>query len=450
MPREVVALVSADDVIAAVRVHVDRVHDLLRREGCGPAEAIEVCESYALALIDTLVNAPETVGDLAGWWFGRALELGRRLGGRRDSEGTAAEEVPTSVLSGTAGEAEVRAALDALPQQERAAVLLRDGYDLPVEAVGVALGRSPEGAAATIAAGRLGLVARHDGRPAPDLSFHTGRTAADIGMLGRLADGTLTHPRAVPLRRHLSTCLVCEETVNRQARARRLVAGLPVLAFPDEAREGLLSRVAERADAVLPSVDELFTAIEEDEDVRPLVSPIIVILAIVLALVMGIAVAAITTNGSSPGGFSAEPGAGPTEQPSFLPTVPTSGSPSVTTTPSRPPRRTASASTSASTSPTAVVHPSHTRAPGVATISVSPTQGRRGTQINVTGRGFAPNTTIQLSYSGALTSGTGTATSDGQGRFSGTLTARGTLPGNHTITASDGTHSASAPFTQTN
>jgi anhydro-N-acetylmuramic acid kinase len=56
VPREVVALVSADDVVAAVRVHADRVHDLLRRSGCGVDESVEVCESYAFALIDALVN----------------------------------------------------------------------------------------------------------------------------------------------------------------------------------------------------------------------------------------------------------------------------------------------------------------------------------------------------------------------------------------------------------
>ena len=42
MPREVVALVSADDVVAAVRVHADRVHDLLRRSGCGAEEAVDM------------------------------------------------------------------------------------------------------------------------------------------------------------------------------------------------------------------------------------------------------------------------------------------------------------------------------------------------------------------------------------------------------------------------
>src|SRR6185312_10196972 len=132
VPREVVALVSADDAIAAIRVHADRVHDLLRRSGCGPQESVEVTESYAFALIDAIVNAPETVGDMAGWWFGRALELGRRLGGTADQQPE--EQASTSVLAGTEGEAKVRAALATLPESERDAVLLRDGYDLPPQA----------------------------------------------------------------------------------------------------------------------------------------------------------------------------------------------------------------------------------------------------------------------------------------------------------------------------
>jgi hypothetical protein len=111
VPREVVALVSADDVVAAVRVHADRVHDLLRRSGCGVDESVEVCESYAFALVDAVVNAPETVGDLAGWWFGRALELGRRLG-QPGGEPTSADT--TSVLAGTSGESQVRAAVASL------------------------------------------------------------------------------------------------------------------------------------------------------------------------------------------------------------------------------------------------------------------------------------------------------------------------------------------------
>jgi hypothetical protein len=108
VPREVVALVSADDAVAAVRVHADRVHDLLRRSGCGAEESVEVTESYAVGLLDALVNSPGSVGDMAGWWFGRALELGRRLG---DAGAEPTDEEPASVLAGTTGEAQVRVAL---------------------------------------------------------------------------------------------------------------------------------------------------------------------------------------------------------------------------------------------------------------------------------------------------------------------------------------------------
>jgi hypothetical protein len=66
VPRDVVALVSADDFVSAVRVYSDRVNDLLRRGGVPAVEAIEICETHALALLDAVVNAPETVIDLAG------------------------------------------------------------------------------------------------------------------------------------------------------------------------------------------------------------------------------------------------------------------------------------------------------------------------------------------------------------------------------------------------
>ena len=203
MPRDVVALVSADDAVAAVRVHADRVHDLLRRSGCGADESVEVTESYAVALIDALVNAPETVVDMAGWWFGRALELGRRLG---ETAAEPADAGSSSVLAGTPVEAAVRAALAQLPENERAAVVLRDAYDLPPQAVAVALRREPDVAAGLVAAGRLRLVARYDDSRPPDLSGHTARTPADLATLGQLADGSLPAPRTVPLRRHVSGC----------------------------------------------------------------------------------------------------------------------------------------------------------------------------------------------------------------------------------------------------
>ncbi|HET7529907.1 MAG TPA: hypothetical protein VFJ98_03005 [Mycobacteriales bacterium] len=444
MPREVVALVSADDVVAAIRVHADRVHDLLRRSGCGVDESVEVCESYAFALIDAVVNAPETVGDMAGWWFGRALELGRRLGAP-GGEPTSADT--TSVLAGTSGEAQVRAALAALPEQERAAVLLRDGYDLPPQAVGVALHRDLTSTQALVAAGRLRLVSHYDDRAIPDLGGHEGRAPADAGTLAALADGTLPAPRVVALRRHLAGCTSCEDAVEMLAKGRRLAAALPVVAMPDDAREAMLERVTERAHAVLPSVEEVLLAIDEDESASPVVSPIAVILAIVLALVLGVAVAAVTTHHPGDSVALATPQSPAAVSPSFtVGPAPTDRSPS--------PRRHHSASPSATTTPSTPppAGPSSTptsAAAAIAAITIDPGSGPRGTTISVTGTGWTPGSTVSVRYSGALTGGGASATVDARGRFSATVTANAALPGSYTVTASDGSQSDSQPFRQT-
>jgi hypothetical protein len=446
--REVVALVSADDVVAAVRVHADRIHDLLRRSGCGPAESVEVSESYALALIDALVNAPEAVGDMAGWWFARALELGRRLGGDSLDSPDAGDADSTSVLSGTSGEAQVRAALARLHRDERAAVLLRDGYDLPPQAVAVALGTGTATAAALIGAGRLDLVSAYDDRRVPDLASHVGRSPADLGTLAALADGTLAPPRTVPLRRHLGSCSACEDVVEMMAKGRRLAAGLAVVAMPDEAREAMLERVAIRAAAVLPTVDEVLQAVEEEHDVRPAVSPMVVVLAIVAALVLGVAVAAITSSGR--GGTDALLPTNPSpvvETPSF--TV----SPTATdASPTRRPRRTATPTTpppatrTASQSPTAVTT---TAPPVAASISIDPTEGPQGTDISVTGRGWTPGATVVVRYRATLGSSTTSVLVDDRGRFTATVTANAPLPGSYRVEASGGGETAAASFRQT-
>ena len=448
MPREVVALVSADDLVAAVRVHADRVHDLLRRSGCGAEEAIEVSESYAFALIDALVNAPQTVGDMAGWWFRRALELGRRLGAPAAEPVTdePVAEMPASVLSGTPIEVQVRAALAALPEQERAAVMLRDGYDLPPEAVAVALARDEPTAATLVATGRLRLASLYDNNRLPDISAHVGRAPADLGMLGRLADGSLPGQRSVPLRRHLSACSACEDVVERQAKARRLVAGLPVLAMPDDAREAMLERVAARATAVLPTVDEVLLAIEEEGDDRPAISPLVAVFAIALALVLGVGLAIVSTSRSSGESAIAEPAVtSAPESPAF----------SVSPTPhqrsrSAVPRSTtpSTAATTASAPPTAT--PTVTSAPPlVAELTIDPTSGPRGTRIHITGIGWEPGVPVNIRYTGALTTATASTTPTQRGTFSVTLLANGTLPGSYTVSADNGVESASQRFQQT-
>jgi hypothetical protein len=434
--------VSADDVVAAVRVHADRVHDLLRRSGCGVDESVEVCESYAFALIDAVVNAPETVGDLAGWWFGRALELGRRLG-TPEGEPTSADT--TSVLAGTSGEAQVRAALAALPEQKRAAVVLRDAYDLPPQAVAVALRRDLPSAQALIAAGRLRLVSHYDDRRIPDLTSHEGRTTVDAGLLAALADGTLPAPRVVPLRRHIAGCTSCEDAVEMMAKGRRLAAALPVVAMPDDARELMLERVTERAQAVLPSVEEVLLAIDEDDEAPPVISPITVVLAIVVALVLGVAVAAVTAN--RPGGDSvalASP-----QPPVVTPSFAVSSLPAVSRSP-KPRRSSPSATTSATASQTSAPSGTPTNtAPATAVIAIDPTSGPRGTTITVTGSGWPPGTLVTVRYSGTLAGSGSTAGVDSSGRFSTQITAGAPLPGTYAVTANDGSQTISQPFSQT-
>ena len=441
MPREVVALVSADDVVAAIRVHADRVHDLLRRSGCGVDESVEVCESYATALIDAIVNAPETVGDLAGWWFGRALELARRLG-EPGGEPTTAD--PTSVLAGTSGEAQVRAARAALPEQERAAVLLRDGYDLPPQAVAVALRRDLESAQALVAAGRLRLVSHYDDRRIPDLGLHEGRMTVDAGTLGALADGTLPAPRAVPLRRHMGGCAPCEDAVEMMAKGRRLAAALPVVAMPDDAREAMIERVTDRAVATLPTVDEVLLAIDEDESLAPMISPIVVVLAVVVALVLGVAIAALTA--SRPGG---EAVALATPEPSSV--SPEFSAPAITQTGTPKAHRSAkpTTTTSAVTTTPPPTGGATSAPPSAAGISLDPTAGARGTSITVTGHGWTPGSIVTVRYSGTLAGAGSTVDVDSQGRFTTQVTANAALPGNYVVSATDGTQTDSQPFRQT-
>lgn len=442
MPREVVALVSADDAVAAVRVHADRVHDLLRRSGCGAEESVEVTESYAFGLLDALVNRPETVGDMAGWWFGRALELSRRLG---DASAEPTDDESASVLAGTSGEAQIRAALATLPDDERNAVMLRDAYDLPIQAVAVALRRDEASAGELVGVGRLHLLSRYDDRPPPGLAGHSGRTPADLATLTALADGTLPAARAVPLRRHLGTCPACEDVVDALAKARRLTAALPIIAMPDEAREAMLERIAVRAAAALPTVDEVLTAVEQDDDTRPAIAPLAVVLAIVLALVLGVAVAAITRSGT--GGRASDElppvATAPTEEPSFSVSATPSAKPTATATRTARPSSTPSASRSASAGPTS------TRGETIAEITLSPTQGPRGTNITVDGTGWTPGDLVTVVYSGPISQSRTAVTVNADGTFSTTVTANGLVPGDYTVQATGSNATASAPFRQT-
>jgi hypothetical protein len=296
VPRGVLALVSVDDFAAAVRRYVDRVYDLLRRSGVDADTAAEVCEREALALLDTTVKRPEVVGDLAGWWFGRALDIvgsaGDAVGARQAPD--AGPEETTSLLSGTQGEGQIRAALATLREDERAAVTLRDAYDLPAPAVAVALGRDREDALMLVACGRLHLVAAYDDIAPADLSGHTGRTTVDLPTLSQVADGSLRSPRAAPVRRHAQHCDACEGVVDALEKGRRLATGLPILAMAEQTRTDLLDRLGAHAANALPSQEALERLLDEERDAGPAISPIVVIVAIAIALTLGIVVAILT------------------------------------------------------------------------------------------------------------------------------------------------------------
>lgn len=437
MPRDVVALVSVDDFVSAIRVYADRVNDLLRRRGIPPLEAIDVLETHALALLDAVVNAPETVVDLAGWWFARAVETttaARRKAATGDDE-------TTSVLAGTETEARVRSALASLDEAQRDAVILRDAYDLPPQAVGVALRRGNDTAAALTASGRLALVEAYDERPAPNLAAHTGRTTVDVISLSRLADDRLDAPRAAPLRRHVANCPACEEMLETLARGRRLAAGLPIIAMDDDAREAMIERVSSHAVDALPSHDAVLRAVDEDHDPGHPVSPMIAVIAIVTAIALGIAVGAISRSSPSLGPLAS----GAT--PSLSPVVP-SFSVSASAHPHRSPSPTTSPSLLSpppTTVPSLLSPPPTTSAPTQAAVALSPTSGRSGTDITVNGTGWTPDSHVVVSYAGKPQS---TVRAAADGTFTADVIANSVIPGTRRVTATNGDQSATATFMQ--
>ncbi|MCW2608221.1 MAG: hypothetical protein JWO60_2914, partial [Frankiales bacterium] len=162
--------VSAERMVAVVRVHADRVHDAVRRLGCSPAASVEVVEASALDVVQAA--AAGRVTDPLGAWFARARELAE--GAQTDAD----VPVGGGVLATDRDQELLSSALDARPEPERLALLLRDSYDLPAESVGTVLGTDADGAMELVGAARLRFLPGIDGQPPHRLAGHVTEPAA--------------------------------------------------------------------------------------------------------------------------------------------------------------------------------------------------------------------------------------------------------------------------------
>lgn len=440
-------MLTADEVLAAVRVHADRVHDAVRRLGCGPEAAVEVVEESAIDLVNAAARQPEAVGDPVGWWFARARALGRSLTGGGD------DDLPMGggVLSGDANQVRLAEALESRPERERAALLLRDSYDLPASAVGTSLGLDAAGAMEVVGAARLAFLPALLGGTAPSLEGHL----ADLGALARLGEGGPLAARDATTRRHVQSCDRCAAVLDAQERARRLLSGLTVVALPDAEREALLARVEARARDLLPAAEP--EPDEWDDEPHRRYSLSLMALGLVLAGGVGLGIGALASRGS----------------PASSASVTTSPLPLVTAAPvlRLPPIATATASSGPSLSPSPrvfLITPSPTPPPTASptpsatptisaeplSLALTPSSGQRDSEFTVNGQGWTPGAQVTVTYVESVSRNAGstaTVVVDERGRFTTTLSAHDSqgVPGPHDVTADDGTHQQTATFTAT-
>lgn len=440
---------TADAVLSVIRVHADRVHDAVRRLGCGPEAAYEVVEQSAFDLISAAATEPDAVGEPVGWWFARARNLGRSLAGGDDDL-----PVGGGVLGGDANQIRLAEALEARPERERAALLLRDSYDLPASAVGTSLGLDAAGAMEVVGAARLAFLPTLLGGQALSLGAHV----ADLGALSRLAEGGHLAARDATTRRHVQSCEICADIVDAQERARRLLSGLTVVALPEEEREALLVRAEAQALDRLPVAEPVYEDEEYDEDDgRRGYSLSLMALGLVAAAGAGLGIGLLAShngNGTPAVGANSLPLVTAAPVLTFpappAPVAPTLD-PSTSPTP-----RVFVITPSPKPSPTATVGPTATPTPTISAeplaLELSPSSGPNDTEMTVNGTGWTPGATVTLQYLERLNQTAGSTASvvvDERGRFTTTLTAHDSrgLPGDHQVTADDGKHQSSATFT---
>jgi len=432
--------VSAEDLLAVVHVHLDRVHDALRRLGCDPGAAVEIVETSALDLVDVVADRPETVDDAVGWWFARARDLERTVnGGAQDlplARGLLADDGDQQVLA---------EALEQLPETERLALLLRDSYDLADVSVAAALGLTPDAAMEQVGRARLEFLPLVDGTPAPG-TIH----AESLGALARLGESRPVASRDATMRRHALSCQSCHAVTDAQQRAHLLLSGLAVVALPESERAGVLERAGAYAFAALPTSAALVlqghSHLHLDPDDRPRrFSPLLAIVAMVLAAVLGLGAGLLISRSDGPGSpdQTALQSGGALITPS--PPLPaTTASPPIVQAPSAPTRVfEVPPSPQPSPSPTQVVENLQ--------ITIDPDSGANGQTLTVVGSGWDAGVEVTVDYLDTLGDPTGSrafAFADRDGRFRATLVAfdPANIPGPHVVQASAGSQSAETSF----
>jgi len=433
---------SAGAVAAVVRVHADRVHDAVRRLGCDQATSVRVVEQAAQELVDAAARRSTSVTDPVGWFYARARTLGR--GSQSDEDSL---PVGGGVLGGDDAQVRLAEALEARPARDRAALLLRDSYQLPLASVATVLGTDTASAAEVVGTARLAFLPALTHRPSPTPPHHV-----PTAELVALAEGGVPPAQVAGARRHVQGCERCAAVVDAQERARRMLSALTVVALPDADRERILADVERRADELLPPTpppdeEEVITYVDEPR--RPY-SLSLMALGLLLAVAAGLGLGALLNrDGGITSLGSTDPV--PLVTPAPVLTARPPGTPSPTASPSP---RVFEVTPSPTPSPTATPTPTVTATDVPLSLALDPASGPRDSEITVTGQGWTPGANVVVRFMnqvGGQAGATVTAVVDEAGSFVLTIVAHddGNLPGQHDVVADDGTHQATATFTIT-
>lgn len=439
--------VAAEDVLAAVRVHADRVHDAVRRLGCDPRAAAEVVETSALDLVDAVAGNPESVPDAVGWWFARARTLAVRVASR-----TPDLPLGGGVLSVDEDQEVLAGALEQLPEPERFVLLLRDSYDLPAESVAAALGTDPSDALERVGRARLALLPLVDDAPAPAVPAHQG----DVGALARIAEGGPVAARDATTRRHALSCDACRGITDAQERAHVLLTGLTVVALPEAERVGVLARVQRAARAALPATaDHLVRHVDDvdgvHDDREPRSSSLLLVL--LLPLVAGLLGVGLGVLLSQSGGDELTAAGTLPEDAQLISPPPPAPSATVSPPTLQFPAPRTTVFVIPPPSPPPAPSPSPTPAPiaDPLAVTIDPASGPNGQLLTVSGTGWTPGVEVTLVYvdpAGRPTGAQAVATADARGRFTAEIAALDPeqLPGPHVVRAGDGEVVAEATY----